>query len=109
MPASRNYQFHSERSGTALTVRVLPGSKLTQISELRSDGCVIVQLACDSSGESCHPALLEYLAQVFSVDPARMEVIISGSADYKIISIVGLDAAKADALLKKAVKKKSVR
>lgn len=109
MGDNRKYQFHSEKSGIALSIRVIPGANASHIAEIRADGCVVVQLACGSSRESCNVALLKYLAEVLSVSESNMEIIAGESSDYKIISILELDSAHADAKLKSAFTKRILK
>lgn len=107
MAARRDYQFHSPKSGAALTVQVIPGAKQAKIAKIRPDGCLIVHLDYPASDESCHPVLLKFLAGVFSVKASQLEIITGGPDGYKIISILGVDSASADSAVKKILKKKS--
>ncbi len=105
MPARRRFEFHSEKSGTALTVRVIPGAEKSKISKIRPDGCVVVNLDCETSDERCHPALLKFLGGVLSVVPAQLEIVAGVSGDYKIISILGMSSSRADELIRAGLRK----
>lgn len=96
MAENRKFDFHSERTGTALSVRVVPRAKTAQIAEIRADGCVVIRLTCDTVDKPSHRELLAFLAKILSVDPARLEVVVGDSGDYKIISIIGMDAKTVD-------------
>jgi uncharacterized protein YggU (UPF0235/DUF167 family) len=106
MNTRRNFQFHSEKSGAALTIQVIPGAKKSKIARIRPDGCVIVHLEHAASDERCHPTLVKFLASKFSVDPTQFEIIAGVASDVKIISVLGLDSARADELIQNQLKKK---
>lgn len=105
MVEKRKFDFHSERTGAALSVFVIPGAQKTEITEIRADGCVVVRLASVSVDKQCHPALFAYLGKILSVDPARFEVVAGENGEYKIISLLGVDAKKVDAKLRAELKK----
>jgi uncharacterized protein YggU (UPF0235/DUF167 family) len=107
MTPRRDYHFHSQRSGAALTLQVIPGARQARIDKIRSDGCLVVHLDHGASDESCHPALVKFLSGVFSVKPSQLEIIVEGSDGYKIVSILGMDSARVDGMVKNLVKKKA--
>ncbi len=105
MNANRKFSFHSEQSGTALTIKVLPGAKVSKIAKIRPDGCVIINLTHPASDARCHTDLVQFLAGILVVDPAKIEIIAGDAGDYKIISVLDLDSASADDLLRRQIKK----
>ena len=104
MNPKRKFAFHSERTGTALTIQVLPNARKSKISDIRSDGCVVIRLASDSFTEICHPTLINFLAKLFSVEEAKIEIIAGGMDQYKIVSILGIGSNRADEILRSKIK-----
>lgn len=90
-----------------MSVQVVPGAKKSKIVKIRPDGCVVVNLAHAASDDRCHPALLNFLSEVLSVEPENLEIIVGESSDYKIISIFGVDSTRVDELLRNQLRKRS--
>lgn len=107
MTPRRDYHFHSQKSGAALTLQVIPGAKQAKITKVRPDGCLIVHLDHAASDASCHPALLKFLAGVLSVKPSQLDIVAGGPDGHKIVSILGMDSAAVDGILKDLLKTKS--
>jgi uncharacterized protein YggU (UPF0235/DUF167 family) len=107
MVKRQEVSFHSGKFGTALSLQVQTGGRKNSIKEIRSDGLVIVKLACKSVDESSHPLLKLLLSSVFGVDQSCVDVVAGEQGEYKLVSIVGIESQRAEKLLQSAVKKRN--
>ncbi len=91
--AKRQYRLHSPARGAALTVRVTPRARKTQIARVMDDGTVRVRVAAPPVEGKANRALLKYLAQILGVRANRIEIVAGEKGLDKIISITGMEAA----------------
>lgn len=89
---SREYQFHDGRKGAALAIRVIPGAKRNEISEIREDGSIKVRLTAPPIEGRANAALIEFLAYVLDVPRTRIEIVAGEHQRDKLVSILDIEA-----------------
>lgn len=85
-------RFHDGKSGAAVTVRLVPGAKRTEISEILEDGTLSIDITGAQVEGDANLRLLKFLAGVLAVGPEQLDVIAGNAGQNKLISIIGLDA-----------------
>lgn len=97
--------FTDARTGAAITVKVTPRAKKTQVVGVMDDGTVKVQVAAPAEEGRANAALIEFLAQTLGIKPGQVEIVAGLSAERKLISLIGITPADVDARLKTAARK----
>lgn len=87
----RKYNLHDGKSGAAITVRVTPRSRQTEISEILDDGTIKVRLAKTQNEEKSNQELIAFLAGVLETEPKNLEIVAGLSGNDKLITITGMD------------------
>jgi uncharacterized protein len=88
----RAYKLHDGRRGAALTVRVTPRARRTEIAGFLEDGILRIRIAAPPVEGKANAALVEFLAKVLSVRKNRIEVVAGDKSLDKIISVTDLSA-----------------
>lgn len=88
----RAYKLHDGRHGAALTVRVTPRARRTEIAGFLEDGILRIRIAAPPVEGKANAALVEFLAKVLSVRKNRIEVVAGDKSLDKIISVTDLSA-----------------
>lgn len=89
----RDFHLHDGKVGAAITVRVAPGSKRNEISEIFDDGTIKVSLEAATNDEKGNQALINFLSKVLGVKPAQLEIVAGLMGNDKLITITDLDKA----------------
>jgi uncharacterized protein len=86
------YNFHHGKSGSAITVRISPRAKQNEISGILSDGTIKIHLIAPPEDGKANAALIKFLAEIFEIPPANIEIIAGFGSKDKLLSIIDLDA-----------------
>ena len=100
---SRKYQFHDGRKGAALAIRVTPGAKRNEISEIREDGTLKVRLTAPPVEGKANAALIEFLADILDVPRSKIEILAGERQRDKLVSILDIDASTVQEKILKAI------
>ena len=92
-------RFHDGKSGAAVTVRLVPGAKHAEISEILEDGTLSIKITGAGVDGDANGRLLNYLAGVLAVELEQLDVIAGSKGADKLVSIIGLDADSVQARL----------
>lgn len=87
----RSFHLHDGRTGSAITVRVVPHASHNAISEILEDGTIKVQMTAQQNQLKENQALVNFLAEVLGVDPAQVEIVAGLSGSDKLLTITNLD------------------
>jgi hypothetical protein len=90
--AKRKFRLHDAVRGAALTVRVTPRARKTQLARVLDDGTIRVRVAAPPVEGKANRALLRYLARILGVRTSRVEIVAGEKGLDKIITISGMDA-----------------
>ena len=90
----RKFKLHDGKSGAALTVRVTPRARRTEIAELLEDGTLRIRLTAPPVEGKANAALIEFLAEVLRTRKSRIEIVAGEKGLDKIVSITDMSAVE---------------
>lgn len=102
MAGKRN--LSNGRRGAALAIRVTPRARRDEIVEILPDQTIKVRLTAPPVEGKANEALIEFLAKVLGVAKSRIEIVAGASGRDKLVSIIDMDSADAQALIFKQLK-----
>lgn len=89
----RKFRLHDGKQGAALTIRVTPRARRTEIGELMEDGTLRIRVQQPPVEGKANAALIEFLADLLGVRKRRIEIVAGDRGLDKIISILDMSAA----------------
>ncbi len=92
----RKFKLHNGKHGAALTIRVTPRARKTELGGVLEDGTVRIRVAAPPVEGKANKALVKYLAELFGVRKNKIEIVAGEKGLDKIISIDGMPAAVAE-------------
>lgn len=99
----RKFKLHDGKKGAALTIRVTPRARRTEIGELMRDGTLRIRVQQPPVEGKANKALIEFLADLLGVSKRRVEIVAGQRGLDKIVSIMDMTArevqARIDAVL----------
>lgn len=96
----RRFKLHDGKQGAALTVRVTPRARKTEIAGILEDGTIRIRVAAPPVDGKANKALLTFLAKMLGVKKNRIEIIVGDHSLDKLVSILDLTAADVEARIK---------
>lgn len=91
----RKYKFHNGKLGAALTIRVTPRSRKTEISGFMSDGTLRIRVSAPRVDGKANAALIKFLAKILGVKKNSIEIVAGERSLDKIVSVLDLSAQQA--------------
>ena len=92
---SRKFHMHDSHRGAAIAVKVTAGTNRNEITEVITDGTIKIKLAGKTtSAEDLNLKLIQFLAEVFGLEPGKFDIISGLCGNEKLISILGIDAVE---------------
>ena len=92
-------KFSNAKRGAAITVKVLPRAKKTELAGVMDDGTLKIRLAAPPVDGAANKALIEFLAQTLGIAKSQIDIIAGESSERKLISMVGISADEVDAIV----------
>ncbi len=96
-----NQKFTDARQGAAITVKVMPRARKTQVAGLMADGTIKIRVAAPPVDGAANQALIEFLAQVLGLPKDQIEIIAGAASQRKLISLVGISPEAVDAVFRR--------
>jgi hypothetical protein len=96
--------FKDAKSGAAITVKVTPRARKTEVIGVMDDGTIRIRVAAVPEEGAANAALIEFLAGQLGIKPNQVEIVAGLSSERKLISLVGVTPADVDARLVAASK-----
>lgn len=90
----RKFKLHDGKSGSALTVRVTPRARRTEVAEILEDGTLRIRVTAPPVEGKANAALIEFLAHALGIRKSRIEIVAGEKGLDKIVSITELSAAE---------------
>ena len=90
----RKFKLHGGKSGSALTVRVTPRARRTEVAEVLEDGTIRIRVTAPPVEGKANAALIQFLAEVLDIRKGRIEIVAGEKGLDKIVSITDLSAAE---------------
>jgi uncharacterized protein (TIGR00251 family) len=88
----RKFKLHDGKTGAALTIRVTPRARKTEISGFMDDGTLRVRVSAPPVEGKANAALIKFLAKVLGVRKNKIEIIAGEKSLDKIVSILDISA-----------------
>jgi hypothetical protein len=90
----RKFKLHNGKSGAALTVRVTPRARRTEVAEILEDGTIRIRVTAPPVEGKANAALVRFLAEVLGISKNRIEIVAGEKGLDKIVTITDLSAAE---------------
>jgi uncharacterized protein (TIGR00251 family) len=103
---SRKFKLSNGKQGAALTIRVTPRARKTEIGGVLDDGTLRIRVSAPPVEGKANKALIKFLSEVLGVRKNKIEIVAGERGLDKIISVIGLPAAEAEAAIKAWMEKK---
>ena len=88
----RMFKLHNGQRGAALTVRVTPRARKTEVAGILEDGTLRIRVTAPPVEGRANAALVDFLAEVLSTRKSRIEIVAGEKGLDKIVSIAGMAA-----------------
>jgi uncharacterized protein (TIGR00251 family) len=88
----RKFKLHGGKGGSALTVRVTPRARRTEVAEVLEDGTLRIRVTAPPVEGRANAALIQFLADVLEIRKSRIEIVAGERGLDKIVSITDLSA-----------------
>lgn len=102
------HTFQNAQTGAAITVKVLPRAKKTELVGVMEDGTFRIRIAAPPVEGAANHALIEFLAQALNIPPSQIDIVAGEFSERKLVSLVGVTPAQVDAALGNFVSTKAV-
>jgi len=99
-----NRNLSDGRRGAALAIRVTPRARRDEIVEVLPDQTIKVRLTAPPLEGKANEALIEFLAKLLGVAKSRIKIVAGATGRDKLVSIIDMDSADAQALIFKQLK-----
>jgi uncharacterized protein (TIGR00251 family) len=90
----RKFKLHDGKSGAALTVRVTPRARRTEVAEILEDGTIRIRVTAPPVEGKANAALIQFLAEALGIRKNRIDIVAGEKGLDKIVSITELSAAE---------------
>ncbi len=97
-------KFSDARQGAAITVKVQPRARKTEVAGLMADGMIKIKVAAPPVGEAANKALVAFLAQTLGLPANQIDIIAGETSEHKLISLVGISPEAVDAVFQRLLK-----
>ncbi len=98
---SREFKLSNGKQGAALTIRVTPRARKTEIGGVMGDGTLRIRISAPPVEGKANKALIAFLSDVLGVRKNKIEIVAGERGHDKIVSVIGLPASEAEAAIKK--------
>jgi len=88
----RKFKLHGGKGGSALTVRVTPRARRTEVAEILEDGTIRIRVTAPPVEGRANAALIQFLADALGIRKSRIEIVAGEKGLDKIVSITDLSA-----------------
>ncbi len=92
----RKFKLHNGKQGAALTIRVTPRARRTEVAGVMEDGTLRIRVQEPRTGGKANAALLRFLARVLGVRKNRIEIVAGERGLDKLISVLDLSAQEVE-------------
>jgi len=92
--------FHDAQTGAAITVRVTPRAKKTEVIGLMEDGTIRIRVAAVPEEGKANQALIEFLARALGISASQIDIMGGLSSERKLISLIGITPAEVESVMK---------
>jgi uncharacterized protein len=97
-------KFSDARQGAAITVKVQPRARKTEVAGLMADGTIKIKVAAPPAAGAANKALIDFLAQILRLPKNQIDIIAGETSEHKLISLVGISPKAVDAVFQRLLK-----
>jgi uncharacterized protein (TIGR00251 family) len=90
------FKLHDGRGGAALSVRVTPRARKTEVAGIRDDGTLKVRVTSPPVDGKANEALVKFLAEILGVRKRSIEIVAGHRGLDKLVSILDMTAEEAE-------------
>ena len=101
----RKRRLSDGHRGSALAIRVTPRAKRNEIVEVMADDTIKVRLTAPPVEGKANQALIDFLADLLAVNKSRIEIVGGSTSRDKLVSILDMPAAEAQAIILQQINK----
>jgi uncharacterized protein (TIGR00251 family) len=91
--------FHDAKTGAAITVKVTPRAKKTEVVGLMEDGTIRIRVAAAPEEGRANQALIEFLSRTLGIPAGQIDIMGGLSSERKLISLIGITPAEVDTVM----------
>ena len=95
--------FKDARTGTAITVKVIPRAKKNEVAGLMDDGSIRIRLMAPPVEGAANQALVDFLSQLLGLHRSQIEIVAGLSSERKLISLLGISPQTVDGIVRQAL------
>jgi uncharacterized protein (TIGR00251 family) len=95
--------FKDAKSGTAISVKVIPRAKKNEVAGLMGDGSVRIRITAPPVEGAANQALVEFLSQLMNIHKNQIEIVAGLSSERKLITLVGISPQSVEEILHRAM------
>ncbi|HEX9795463.1 MAG TPA: DUF167 domain-containing protein [Anaerolineales bacterium] len=99
----RKFRLHDGKQGAALTIRVTPRARRTEIGGVLADGTVRIRVQQPPVEGKANEALIAFLADLLGVRKNRIEILAGEHGLDKIVAILDLNADEVEKRIEAAL------
>lgn len=91
--------FRDAKTGAAITVKVMPRAKKTEVVGLMEDGTIRIRVAAAPEEGKANQALIEFLSKALGIPMGQIDIMGGLSSERKLISLIGITPAEVDTVM----------
>ena len=84
-------QFVDGKESSVISIRVIPRSKKSEISQVLDDGTIKVRLTAPPVDGKANQVLIQLLADVVGVNSSQIDIVSGRKSRDKLVRIYGID------------------
>lgn len=96
--------FRDAKSGTAITVKIIPRAKKNEVAGVMEDGSIRIRIAAPPVEGAANQALVEFLSELLDIHKNQIEIVAGLSSERKLISLVGIAPQAVEGVLRQAAR-----
>ena len=85
-------KFSDARSGSAISVRIVPRANENEIVEILADDTIKVRLASSPDSEAINKELVNFIAEILVIPTTHVEIVGGISGRDKLVSVLNLNS-----------------
>ncbi len=91
--------FRDAKTGAAITVKVTPRAKKTEVVGLMEDGTIRIRVAAAPEEGKANQALIEFLSRALGIPVGQIDIMGGLSSERKLISLIGITPAEVETVM----------
>ena len=92
----RRFRLHDGKYGAALTVRVTPRSRKSELGGILEDGTIRIRIKEPPVGGEANRALVAFLSKMLDVRKNRIEIVAGQKGLDKIVAVEAMTAEEVE-------------